>query len=183
MRYGARMTMERDKTSARTTPRVAFDPFLDSTHRLSPGNAVAAILLLEDGRYLLQHRDPKPDIFFPGHWGCFGGAIDSGESDPQALARELREELAFDLDAASLRHFTRLDFDMSFAGCGVVYRSYFELSIHSSILTGLRLGEGCEMRPFTGRDLLRQQVAPSDEFVLWMHVNRLRLHCGALSSP
>src|SRR4051794_17002427 len=156
---------------------MGFDPYLDSTHGLIPGNAVAAILLLENGRYLLQHRDSKPEIFFPGHWGCFGGAIDPGESDPQTLVRELKEELALDLDVASLRHFTRLEFDMSFAGCGVLYRSYFEVPIHSAILTQLRLGEGREMRPFTGRELLQERIAPYDNFTLWMHINRTRLRC------
>jgi 8-oxo-dGTP pyrophosphatase MutT (NUDIX family) len=152
------------------------DPFLDSSARLRPGDAVAAILLLDDGRYLLQHRDPKPEIFFPDHWGCFGGGVDEGETDDRAsLARELVEELDLAVDQAELKPFTRLDFDVSFAGCGRLYRTYFELRVPAARLSTMRLGEGREMRAFTGRDLLQLRVAPYDTFVLWMHINRGRL--------
>src|SRR5262245_53401517 len=71
------------------------DPFLESTALLVATDAVAGLLTLEDGRYVMQLRDLKPDIFYPGHWGLFGGAIDPGESERDALCRELQEELAF----------------------------------------------------------------------------------------
>ena len=41
--------------------------------------AVAAMVVLEDGRYLMQLRDNKPDIYYPGHWDFFGGAVEPGE--------------------------------------------------------------------------------------------------------
>ncbi len=47
-------------------------------------DAAAAIIFLDDGRYLMQHRDDKPGIFYPDHWGLFGGAIEPGE-DPETL--------------------------------------------------------------------------------------------------
>ena len=37
-----------------------------------------------------------PEIFFPDHWGLFGGATEPGESDEQGLRRELMEELTLD---------------------------------------------------------------------------------------
>ena len=80
------------------------DPYLDSTEPLLPGDAVAGLILLEDGRYLLQKRDPLPDIFFPDHWGLFGGAVEESESDMEALRRELREELGLTVQDA--RYFT-----------------------------------------------------------------------------
>jgi hypothetical protein len=43
--------------------------------RLRPSDAVAALLVHEDGRYIMQLRDQKEGIFYPGHWGCFGGAV------------------------------------------------------------------------------------------------------------
>ena len=43
-------------------------------------HAVAALLQLSDGRYLMQLRNSNPDIFYPEHWGCFGGAVDAGEA-------------------------------------------------------------------------------------------------------
>ena len=44
--------------------------FLTDTARCA-GDAVAAIIVDEDGRYLMQLRDDIPRIFYPGHWGCF----------------------------------------------------------------------------------------------------------------
>src|SRR5581483_9047578 len=34
------------------------------------------LILSEDGRLLLQHRDDKPGIINPGRWGGFGGHLD-----------------------------------------------------------------------------------------------------------
>ena len=67
--------------------------FLGSRTTLRPAHAVAALLQLSDGRYLMQLRDSNPDIFYPEHWGCFGGAVDPGEAPTAALVRELKEEL------------------------------------------------------------------------------------------
>ena len=65
--------------------------FLDSALPLKAADATAAIIIGSDGRYLLQQRDDKPDIFYPGHWGLFGGALESGETPAEGLARELRD--------------------------------------------------------------------------------------------
>src|SRR5206468_3157508 len=54
-----------------------------------------AILVDADGRFLLQHRDDKPEIDNPGMWGSFGGRIEPYESAEDGLLRELREELSW----------------------------------------------------------------------------------------
>ena len=33
-------------------------------------------VIIHKGKYLLQHRDDKKEIFSPNYWGCFGGMID-----------------------------------------------------------------------------------------------------------
>src|SRR5262252_4231561 len=53
--------------------------FLADSQPLRGEDAVAAIITVEDGRYLMQLRDDIPRIFYPGHWGCFGGAVSAGE--------------------------------------------------------------------------------------------------------
>ena len=63
--------------------------------RLSPGDASVALIVVDSANYLLQLRDQKPGIFYPGHWGLFGGALDPGETPDTALRRELFEELGF----------------------------------------------------------------------------------------
>ena len=42
---------------------------------LSPANAVCAIII-NNNKILLQKRDNKKNIFFPNHYGLFGGAIE-----------------------------------------------------------------------------------------------------------
>ena len=135
---------------------------------LQPSDAAAAILLDENGRYLLQHRDRLPHIFYPDHWGCFGGAVEPGESPADALRRELREELELDSEPAEYRLFTRFDFDFSPLGKGKVYRVYYEVRVaHAS---RLRLHEGQALGRFTGEEVFAlTRVTPYDSFALWMH--------------
>ena len=132
-----------------------MEAFLDSCPTLIPGNAVAAILTVDDGRYLMQLRDIKSDIFIPGHWGCFGGAIEPGESELETLSRELQEELGHSIDTAKAAYFTRLHFDFGFAGHGTISRTYFEIRIAVELIPRLVLGEGQDMRLLSLSALLR----------------------------
>jgi 8-oxo-dGTP pyrophosphatase MutT (NUDIX family) len=58
-------------------------------------NVAAAVMVTEDGRYLLQKRDDIPGLHLPGHWGLFGGGLTPGEDPEAGLRRELLEELGF----------------------------------------------------------------------------------------
>ena len=79
---------------------------------LTPGDAAVALIVQHDGRYLMQLRSQTPGIFYPGHWGLFGGAVDDGESADQALLRELREELGLEFE--DVQYFTEFSFDFGF---------------------------------------------------------------------
>ncbi len=145
--------------------------FLTSESRLRAADAVAAILVDPQGRYIVQRRDDKPTIFFPGHWGCFGGAVDAGEEPADAMQRELREELELALDAAQLKYFTRIDFDFAPLGGAQVFRIYYEIRIAPAQVAALRLHEGQAVRHADGRELLlREHVTPYDAFAIWMHL-------------
>lgn len=155
----------------------ADDPYLDDQTPLHPGNAVGAILLTPDSRYVLQLRDRKCGIFFPGLWGCFGGGVEPDDANVEAaLARELWEELALDLSGTPVSYFTDLTFDMSFCGVGTLYRRYYEVRLRESDIKTLRIGEGSAFGAFSLRDALaRPDIVPYDAFILWMHGNRGRL--------
>ena len=64
-------------------------------------HAVKAIIYSGD-RILLQLRDQKQDIFYPGVWGLFGGGVDVGEKPIDALKRELLEEIGLEIKSAKL---------------------------------------------------------------------------------
>jgi 8-oxo-dGTP pyrophosphatase MutT (NUDIX family) len=132
---------------------------------------VAALLVHEDGRYIRQLRDSKPGIFYPGHWGCFGGAVEPGEAPVDALRRELREEIEFEMPVAS--RFTQFDFDFSALGYPKVYRIYFEVRVPDAAFTRFSLHEGEAVQAFRGENLLvTRRVTPYDAFAVWMHMNR-----------
>lgn len=140
--------------------------FFLSEGPLRPSDAVVAIIVLDDGRYLMQLRDQKPNIFYPGHWGLFGGAIEAGEDPKAALGRELREELA--LTASGYKYFTSFTFE--FGQLGLVSRRFYEIEIAPSILNGLSLHEGAAMRLFEASEILNlPRVVPYDSFAIWLH--------------
>jgi 8-oxo-dGTP diphosphatase len=53
------------------------------------------LIVAEDGRLLLQHRDDRPGVSGAGLWGFFGGHLEPGERPPAAFLREMREEIGW----------------------------------------------------------------------------------------
>ena len=141
---------------------------------LQLGNAAAAILLLEDGRYLLQLRDDIPGIWYPGHWGLFGGGVEPNEDEVTALRRELREEIGLDLVEDQAHLFTRFEFDLRPAGKERYFRSYYEVRIPTLILPRLTLHEGADMRAFSAEKALALRLSPYDGFALLLHYQHAR---------
>jgi len=149
--------------------------FLTDNSPLRGGHAAAAIIVTEDHRYLLQLRDDIPRIYYPGHWGCFGGAIDDGETPLQALERELEEELEFSLAPDAGAEFTRIDFDLTHLGQGRYLRAYYEFTVSAERIKGFVLHEGAAMQVFTVQELFAlPHITPYDSFALWLHVARQR---------
>ncbi len=147
--------------------------------RLISGDAVAALIMLEDGRYLLQHRDDDPRIWFPGYWGCFGGAVDDGEEPLQTLRRELWEEL--ELEPREPRYFTRFDFDFGELGMARHSRSYYVVELTAAEACRLVLHEGQAMAAFSGEAVFSDlRVTPYDVFALFVHHARHRIGRGWL---
>jgi 8-oxo-dGTP pyrophosphatase MutT (NUDIX family) len=154
---------------------MARDPLLSGTSRLRPGNAVAALILVEEDGYLMQRRDACPDIWYPDRWGLFGGGVEPGEAPLAALARELREELELELNPAQAQYFVGFDFDLAGLGLAKYFRHYYLVPITRAVCAGLRLHEGAEMRVFRGPAILAEpRVSPYDGFALFLHYGRAR---------
>jgi 8-oxo-dGTP diphosphatase len=62
-----------------------------------------------DGKYLVLRRSPDKD-FASGAWECITGRVDQGEGFPEAVRREVREELGVEVQVdfiVGLAHFYR----------------------------------------------------------------------------
>ena len=59
---------------------------------------VVAAIIEKDDKILLAQRPAHADQ--PGMWEFAGGKVDAGETQPEALIRELREELGIDAEPA-----------------------------------------------------------------------------------
>lgn len=149
---------------------------LASDKEMQLGDAAAAILTLPDGRYVLQERDRHPAVWYPGHWGLFGGAIDDpSETAEAALRRELQEELEF--TPVRCDFFIRTSYDYAASGTPKAFaRSYFVVPITEQELAGLTLHEGRSMGVFAPDEVFsRLELAPYDGFVLFLHAGRGRI--------
>jgi 8-oxo-dGTP pyrophosphatase MutT (NUDIX family) len=154
----------------------------EASASLTGSDAVAAIIVTEDGRYLLQHRDDIPQIWFPDHWGCFGGAVDAGEDPIGALKRELYEEIEF--EPKNLAYFTRFDFDLAELGMDRYYRIYYVMPMTAAEQERLVLHEGRAVQAFTGEEILHKlRLTPYDAFALFLHHARNRIGNGWSKEP
>src|SRR5688572_377142 len=67
-------------------------------HRSGRVEVVAAVLIRDDGRFLLGQRPPGK--VYSGYWEFPGGKIERGEAPAAALRRELSEELGIEVTHA-----------------------------------------------------------------------------------
>jgi 8-oxo-dGTP pyrophosphatase MutT (NUDIX family) len=93
--------------------RINFDPWYGSGAGAKRGTSVMLLIVTEDNRLLLHHRDDKPGILHPGCWAGFGGAVEEGESIDEALRREVLEEIGLELRDAE---FLAEEFDLEGGG-------------------------------------------------------------------
>lgn len=70
-------------------------PRMNKTNKDDRPSEVVVVLPYVDNRVLMQLRDFKPDIVFPGRWGFFGGSIEDGEKPQETAKRELFEEIGY----------------------------------------------------------------------------------------
>jgi 8-oxo-dGTP diphosphatase len=76
---------------------------------------VGAMLQNDEGRYLITQRPPKASL--PLLWEFPGGRVEEGETDAQALAREIREEMGVEvtvLEEAMHTHHEYPNYDIDF---------------------------------------------------------------------
>jgi 8-oxo-dGTP diphosphatase len=135
-----------------------IEDYLDLKRRLreTNGQGVSAILINSQGQVLLQQRDDNPAIRYPAHWSLFGGTIEDNESAATAVAREVKEEIDFEMRNFGLfREFVQNN-KREFAFAGELTASLDELT----------LSEGQGMKFFQPSELRQLQIRPDDKETL-----------------
>ena len=141
---------------------------------LYAADAVAAFIELADHTYLLQKRDDKEGVWYPDHWGLFGGAVEDNETPLDALYRELKEELNF--DAANAKPVLEQNNDLTKIDAGNIYRKFYVVSMSMEQLNMLELHEGQEYGAFKAEQIFNElRVAPYDAFALFLWIYRGRI--------
>ncbi len=133
---------------------------------------VSVILTSADGRILLQQRDDKPDLHYPGWWTIFGGYVEDDETPEAAIHRELMEELGIDLPAA---HWRIYDCPVRSISGEVHTRNYVFTAALDRPVESLTLREGQGMRLFTPEEAAPLVLAFAQHLIVRDYV---REKCG-----
>jgi len=107
-------------------------------------NLVEVVIFDNKNRLLLQQRDQKSSIYFPGFWGLFGGACKPDEIPELTVMRELQEELSIDIKNAI--HFLTLQISTTGLGSLTRTRHFFFSQINRQLIENINLKEGVALR-------------------------------------
>jgi 8-oxo-dGTP diphosphatase len=120
---------------------------------------VAAVVQRDDGRFLLTRRLPESHL--GGLWELPGGAVEEGESPPDALRRELLEELGVEVVVGA---------PVTFAFHRDEHRDVVLLFYEADIVSGEPTGrDGQEFGWFVAAELPLLPTPPADaELIAWL---------------
>ena len=126
------------------------------------------ILYTSSGHILLQHR--TDDAFrLPGYWAFFGGGIEQGENPTEALRREIREELSYEVQGPKFFLAQKVRDEENDITKYVFVEQYQDQP--------LQLGEGQAMGWFSPDETHELKMIDHDRFVVDQvrdYLNRLR---------
>src|SRR5690606_18673249 len=120
--------------------RLRFRVLLNGGRSMRRKITVVGAMIERDGKYLITQR--KPTATLPLLWEFPGGRVEPGETDEEAHARELREEMAIDVEVGERAMFVTHaypDYDIDFR----VYRC----RLLSPEITHLRIHDHRWVRP------------------------------------
>ncbi|MDC3130689.1 WbuC family cupin fold metalloprotein [bacterium] len=129
-------------------------------------HAVKALIFNSTGQVLLQKRDIKQNLPYPGYWNFFGGMVEKKENYKTALKRELKEELSFQVKNLSHEAFSWIWFNDWLP----TINHFFPIYINDKkLINSFRLKEGDKMRWFAIDDLYQIKMVPS----IFQNINKI----------
>ncbi|MGG7568592.1 NUDIX hydrolase [Rhodovulum sp. DZ06] len=142
------------------TPDAAFRALGDWE---AAGPLRAAVVILHDplGRVLMQLRDDRPGVAYPGTWAPFGGGVEGAETLPEAAAREVVEELGIALRPGALSPFACTPSDLPGRRRIYAFSAPFPGNARD-----IRLGEGAGFAFFTHAQLGALPLPPHIALVM-----------------
>ena len=124
--------------------------------------SAGAIIFIKN-KYLLQLRENKKNIYFPGFWGVFGGLLEKNEGFEKGLEREVKEETNLNVKASKMilsNNFRFLDYKIR-------YRMYFECKVLDK--NKINLNEGRDFKFYSFKELRKLQIVPLDFAAIHYH--------------
>ena len=116
-------------------------------------DGVSVVLKSREGKYLLQLRDNKKEIVYPGMWALFGWGVENGEAPWETAAREMEEELGLRLKEDN---FTLVLVSRKPGG----FRQYNFICNACIDITELKLMEGQDMKLFSRVEVIFMKHVP-----------------------
>lgn len=136
---------------------------MSETQTIRRHDVCGVILYSDDGRVLLQQRDDKPTIPYPGCWTFFGGALEAGETPDEAIRRELLEELSLE---QPLTFWYDYECPVRTIPGEVVTRNYMYVGRLARPVESLVLLEGQAMQLFTAQEAEQHELAYAQSPIL-----------------
>ena len=114
-------------------------------------------------KYLLQLRDKKKNIYYPGFWGVFGGLLENNEEFKKGLEREVIEDTNLSVSANKMV----LSNNFIFFNHEKRVRKYFECKILGN--KKIILIEGKAYKFFSFEQIKKLNVVPLDFAAIHYH--------------
>lgn len=118
--------------------------------------SAGAILVNARGEMLLQQRDNKPELLYPGCWSTFGGAVEADETPHEAIRRELLEEIELEPSLTLWQTFTH---EYIYQGRPTLVEQYVYYGAVDLEADEIALNEGQALAFFNRADLETLPVA------------------------
>ncbi len=125
--------------------------YIQSPLRFLMKQVASVVLLNEKNEMLLYLRDNKKSIPYPLYWSTLGGHVEEDETPLQALRREVREEIGFEVENPVFLG----NFDDKVGNKVYLYKAPINKRIEELFLT-----EGQELRFFESQRIHKLKLPP-----------------------